>query len=119
MTVKIEVKYLHEFELAMGNLVMGNIIWAERNKSPVAPTSTFARKDERFPADHPAAPSSADSSTDGQMGSSKALLEFRARGYYASCFPEGDGVAMKTLNGQDRAQVVKDIEECFGWKVVG
>lgn len=54
----------------------------------------------------------------GDLTGNDALAKFRARGYEASCFPEGDGI---TIPFPDRPaeQVIKDIEECFGWEVVG
>lgn len=45
------------------------------------------------------------------------LGKFRARGYWASCFPEGDGITFIEPDGQKYAQTKKDIEECFGWEV--
>lgn len=44
-------------------------------------------------------------------------MQFRAHGYYASCFPEGDGIAFKPLNNQDIEQTIRDVEHCFGWTV--
>ena len=47
------------------------------------------------------------------------LENFRALGYFASCFPEGDGIALDDLSGSKTAQeVATDIETCFGWSVV-
>jgi len=43
---------------------------------------------------------------------------FRDKGYWASCFPEGDGITFYSLDGpKDDEQVVKDIEGCFGFTV--
>lgn len=50
----------------------------------------------------------------GEMPVSKTKLgSFRARGYWASCFPEGDGITFEALNGQDDETIMKDIGECF------
>ena len=59
-----------------------------------------------------------------QMGGSKKLTAFRQRGYWASCFPEGDGITLKwwedVPSDPDKTaeQVMHDIRECFGWNVV-
>ena len=45
-----------------------------------------------------------------------ALDKFRMRGYWASCFPEGDGMTID-VGGRTEAEVVADIRECFGWKI--
>jgi len=37
------------------------------------------------------------------------------RGYWISPFPEGDGFTMDLKRGQSREQVLRDIQECFGW----
>lgn len=52
-----------------------------------------------------------------QPESDTPLGRFRARGYWASCFPEGDGMCFDPLDGQTGEQVVRDIEACFDWTV--
>lgn len=42
------------------------------------------------------------------------LSKFRAAGYFASCFPEGDGIAFEALKYQSEEQIIKDIESIFG-----
>lgn len=82
-----------------------NILWEGR----------FPMKGGKFPPGHPL---SGDGCAGGNAyGNHPKLQEFRARGYYASCFPEGDGITVDPLNDQSREQVVQDIEECFGWTV--
>jgi hypothetical protein len=72
-----------------------------------------------FPAGHPAAPSSpAFGRPECQCGTSPALERFRGLGYWASCFPEGDGLTLMPLREQDAAQVSTDLRVCFGWDVV-
>jgi hypothetical protein len=51
------------------------------------------------------------------MGRSEQMQAFRSRGYWASCFPEGDGITVQCKNGQDAATVAADIEAAFGWRV--
>lgn len=64
----------------------------------------YPMKGGKFPFNHPVSKETIDS--------------FRARGYWASCYPEGDGITFYSLNGpKDDQQVVKDIEECFGFVV--
>lgn len=52
-----------------------------------------------------------------QPESETALGLFRSRGYWASCFPEGDGITFEPLRDQSDDQVVADIAECFGVEV--
>lgn len=103
-------------------LSAANIIWAERDRgSAYYRVSRFAMKDGKFPPNHPCAPFD-DTSNDGsQLGGSKRLNAFRARGYWASCFPEGDGITLKWWDDvpnpteKTAEQVMRDITECFGW----
>lgn len=47
------------------------------------------------------------------------LSQFRERGYWASCFPEGDGISFAPNDESvTREQVAKDIKECFGFEVL-
>lgn len=99
----MNVDYFHEIP-GQG---YGNIMWGTR----------FGMKNGRFPADHPAAPRAEFSfRNDGQIGDGK-MQEFRDLGYWASCFPEGDGITMKVMNGQSPEQVAADINKVFGWTV--
>lgn len=53
-----------------------------------------------------------------QPASDDPLGKFRARGYCASCFPEGDGICLIAIpEGKTTPDVVRDIVECFGWEV--
>lgn len=46
------------------------------------------------------------------------LEMFRSLGYFASCFPEGDGIAIKEETEQKTpGMVADDIISCFGWDV--
>jgi hypothetical protein len=93
---------------------MGNIIWAERNLgSAYYRVSRYAMRNGRFPADHPVASGEARSNDRAEMGKSTGIEAFRARGYWASCFPEGDGITWKPERGQDDAQCLIDIRDCF------
>lgn len=92
----------------------GNIIWAERNRgSTHYRVSRFAMRAGKFPPDHPVGGGASD--TSAQSGSSAAMTAFRERGYWASCFPEGDGITFEPLAGQTNEQTLADIRECFGW----
>lgn len=103
--------------------VHGNIMWAGK----------FPMKGGEFPANHPVQdprPSVGASfrvrensgpweNVPGEMPVSESPIgKFRAAGYWASCFPEGDGITYKALNGQSDEQQRKDVEECFGWTIV-
>lgn len=97
---------------------MGNVIWAERDRgNAYYRVSRFAMRAGQFPPDHPVGGSfhALDSS---QCGSGKTITAFRERGYWASCFPEGDGITWKPERGQSDEQCMTDIRECFGWDAV-
>ena len=102
---RLRVDYRHE---KPGSFT-GNILW---------PTKA-AMRDGRFPADHPCAPGSKfyPNAGDSQLGTSDQMNAFRARGYWASCVPEGDGITMRCLGDQTPDRVVSDIREVFGWDV--
>ena len=90
---------------------MGNIQWAE---------GPFPMRHGKFPRDHPCAPGANPPSwplvyANNQLGHSQGIEAFRARGYWASCFPEGDGITWQPTQGQTDAQCLQDIRECFGW----
>jgi len=112
----MKVKYHHE----QPKLCHGNIIWAKRDRGTAyCPVSKYAPvRGGRFPQDHPAAPNAEARANDrAEFATSPALEAFRARGYWASCFPEGDGITMSCERGQPSETVVNDIAECFGWEV--
>ena len=87
----------------------GNILWDARH--PL--------RNGKWPKAHPcsANPQPMVFGRIGQPESDDPLGRFRARGYMASCFPEGDGIAFDPPEGKTSPDVVKDIEECFGWTV--
>lgn len=103
MAVKV-VKYFHEIP----GVGYGNIMWR----------GSFPMKFGKLPSDHPASPGATISDAgDLQTGATGKMPEFRERGYWASCFPEGDGITMQCLKGQDAITAAKDIAEVFGWAV--
>lgn len=97
----MRVKYLH------GRLGChaGNILWEGR----------WPMRGGLFHPRHPVG--GGIEGRDGQCSTSPQMEAFRARGYWASSFPEGDGITLRCKAGQTREQVVKDIQECFGWEV--
>jgi hypothetical protein len=101
-----KVRYIHESPGRWS----GNIMFSR----------SYRARNGRFPADHPCAAGSEVFGTvgDSQSGDGPTLKAFRERGYWASCFPEGDGITLNTKNGQAASQVINDIREVFGWKVV-
>ncbi|WP_202844729.1 hypothetical protein [Luteimonas saliphila] len=84
---------------------MGNLAWE----------GAFPMNGGKFPAAHPVGGGVHFKS--GQYGNSEAMDAFRQRGYWASCFPEGDGITFKPVNGQTTEQAQQDVRECFGWDV--
>lgn len=101
----MEVKYIH----GRKGVCAGNIIW-----TPAVPM-----RGGRFPASHPAAPGCkfGMGPGDGQVGMSEKMQAFRERGYWASCFPEGDGITLDAKSDQPPEKVVQDITDVFGWTV--
>lgn len=104
----MKVEYFHEIP----GVGYGNIIWTQDQRR-------FAARNGRYPKDHPVAPGAlVFSGEKSQSGAVETMQKFRERGYWASCFPEGDGITMKVERGQKAEQVARDIEEVFGWEVV-
>ena len=95
-------------------LGMGNIIWAERDQgNAYYRVSKWAMRGGKFPPGHPVGGGSNPASS--ECGDGPKIVAFRERGYWASCFPEGDGITWRPLNGQDDEKCMADIKECFGW----
>jgi hypothetical protein len=124
----LSVTYFHPVQNHDGKILStANIIWAQRDcGDSYYSYSKFAMKAGKFPANHPCAPfdSPKKDSYTSQFGDSERLRAFRARGYWASCFPEGDGITLKWWQDvtepteKTAAEVMQDIRECFGWEVV-
>lgn len=91
-------------------LCYGNIIWPGK----------FPMRAGNFPSNHPVAASARENGTTwigNEAGRSALMDKFRALGYWASCFPEGDGITWKPLNGQTWTQITADIANTFGWEL--
>lgn len=96
-------------------LAYGNIIWAQRDQgSAYYRVSRFAMRAGQFPPGHPVG-GSGRSDAEAQCGDGESIQRFRALGYWASCFPEGDGITWKPLKGQSDEQCLADIKAAFGW----
>lgn len=96
----------------------GNLVWAERDGgSPYYRVSKYAMKGGVFPPNHPVGGTKS-ASDPSQMGSGDKIEAFRARGYWASCFPEGDGITFQHEDERSDETVINDVRECFGWLVV-
>jgi len=113
---KLKAVYIHEkFANDGKKLCHGNIIWAERNEgNAYYRTSRYAMRGGKFPPFHPVSPNSNGSNERAEMGASDPLKALRERGYWASCFPEGDGITMECQNGQTAEQAFRDIQETLG-----
>ena len=102
----LKVTYVHE----KPGVHTGNILWQ----------GSWPMRRGVFPSGHPcAAGTGVAGSMDSQMqfGFGASIIHFRSRGYWASCFPEGDGITMRCLEGQSPEKVIADIQECFGWTI--
>lgn len=86
-----------------------NIIWDGR----------YPMRHGKFPENHPCSDSGDAAFTGASESKPSAgnIGKFRERGYWASCFPEGDGITFEPLKEQSREQVLTDIHECFGWEL--
>jgi hypothetical protein len=115
--------YCHPFKTIEGKyLSAANILWGERDRGDAYyRVSKYAMRAGKFPPSHPC-PGDGSSTKRGEMGTGEGIMKFRERGYWASCFPEGDGITLKWWDGPESPdktaeQVMQDIRECFGWKV--
>jgi len=95
----MKIKYVHQ----KPGKHTGNILWEKAH--PI--------KFGIFPKEHPVGGGFAGSL---QLGTGENIKKFREKGYWASCFPEGDGITLES-NNKSSEQVIKDIKECFGWDV--
>jgi hypothetical protein len=82
----------------------GNIYWPGKHEM----------RNGKFPANHPVGGGFCDSG-DGQCGNGENIRKFREMGYWASCFPEGDGITWEPKNQQTVEQTLADIHAAFGW----
>jgi hypothetical protein len=87
---------------------MGNIMW----------TPSHPMRYGKFPASHPVGGGMDSPAGNMQCGHNDGMTKFRERGYWASCFPEGDGITWEPKRGQSDEQCMTDIRECFGWDAV-
>jgi len=98
--MKIRVKLIH-YNAGLAN---GNIMFLDKH---------YPMKYGKFPKDHPFSDNPDMMTFDNNLKSNDLLGNFRALGYFASCFPEGDGITFKPLKGQLHDQVKKDIINTF------
>ena len=100
-TTKLRKVVYHHYQPGVAN---ANILWEGK----------FPMRKGKFPSNHPVGGPIV---PDGQMEDNPAMQAFRTRGYWASCFPEGDGMTVKPLKEQTAGHVAMDIKDCFGWDV--
>lgn len=119
----MQIKYRHPVLHEGKPLSTANIIWAECNLGSLSyRVSRFAMRNGRFPPNHPCCPNSG-SGSGSEMGDSDSIKAFRERGYWASCFPEGDGITLywwsspEEFPKKSKEAVISDIRDCFGWEV--
>lgn len=106
--MKIRVQYTHWKK----NCYYSNIIWEKK----------YPMRGGKFPKTHPCYNNgeldmtvfSQPKNNTGNDGLSK----LRKLGYWASCFPEGDGITLQPPDNKTPEDVKKDIETCWpDWKV--
>lgn len=88
----------------------GNIIWSPAHKM----------RGGVLPKSHPCAgnPRPTVFSRDEQPKSADPLGKLRAKGYLASCFPEGDGISFDPPAGRAHEEILADFRECWpDWKI--
>ena len=90
----MEVRFTNERMSNRDSQCTANILWERR----------YPMYGGRFPGNHPV--------------KDEQIKAFRARGYWASCFPEGDGITFYSESGpRPDADVIADIETCFDFTV--
>lgn len=97
-----EVKVL----IGKKGLSFSNILWAGR----------FPMYGGVFPKNHPCSdnPKPTVFTYEEQPATNDRLGRFRARGYLASCFPEGDGISFAPIDeARGVPEICQDIVECF------
>ncbi|NCP66665.1 MAG: hypothetical protein GW836_18800 [Paraglaciecola sp.] len=88
----MQVDYYHQKQNVYGNIMWGKELGKNDTTHPV---NSIQVKDNIHP-----------------------LEKFRSLGYYASCFSEGDGIAIRDESEQKTpGMVADDIISCFGWDV--
>jgi hypothetical protein len=90
-------RYLHESPLTGGGKQCSNILWDMEGRWPMEAGV--------FPESHPS-----------RMFAAQ-LAAFTARGYWVNSFPEGDGFTLDPKSKQSKEQVIRDVQECFGWEL--
>lgn len=102
--LKVEVRF------GAKGVCYSNILW-----TPAHPMRRGA-----FPSSHPCAEDPKAFTFDAPaVETSTNIGRFRARGYWASCFPEGDGITFwPDKDDKPRQQQIDDIEECFRFEVI-
>jgi hypothetical protein len=76
--------------------------------------SKWPMRGGKFPKDHPCYINPEAMTVWNPPETPDKLGRFRGRGYWASCFPEGDGITFTDKQERPGDEVMKDIRECFG-----
>lgn len=93
---------VHPYRMGISN---GNIIWPKK----------WPMRHGVFPPEHPVGGHAGEGC---EFGDGENIKRLRSLGYWASCFPEGDGITWKPLAGQSDQQCIDDIKSAFGWDAV-
>ena len=86
----------------------GNLLWDAANPM----------RGGKFPPSHPLATNPEPMTIGRPEPTDDPLGKFRAMGYWASCFPEGDGLCFDAPEGVTFEQMIADVRTCFPWRIV-
>jgi len=86
----------------------GNLMWSPEHRM----------RGGKFPASHPLSANPEPMTIGRPTPTDDPLGKFRALGYWASCFPEGDGLCFDAPEGVSFEQIIEDVRACFPWRIV-
>ena len=106
----MKVKIIHRNKEAH---YFGNILWANRKNK-------YKMKNGVWLSPHPCAGNPKPLMLEGECYpiADDNLTRFRQLGYYASCFPEGDGISFSPPTDKTATETEQDITNCFGFEIV-
>jgi hypothetical protein len=91
--------------VAYGNILFKGTAWPMRGWN-------------KFPKDHPFYDNIEPTTFGHPLDGTDRLAKFRQAGYYASCFPEGDGISFQPLGNQTEEKIREDITNILQLEIV-